>query len=67
MTLDNGIVFPMSGRQWRYWVTSARSMAMLVPELAPLRCPVFTIVTVCDPAARTGLVHTIPEALRAGA
>ncbi len=50
-----------------YGVTSARSIAMLIPELALFRLPVLTIVTVCEPAASVGLVHAIPEAFRADA
>jgi hypothetical protein len=42
-------------------------MATLMPELAPLRCPMLTIVTVCAPEASAGLVHAIPDAVRLGA
>src|SRR6185437_13024859 len=45
-------------------VTSARSMAMLSPELKLFFVPVLTIVSVCEPELSTALVHTTPEALR---
>ena len=45
-------------------VMSARSMAMLIPELALLRLPVLITVRVWDPVASVGLVHTMPDALR---
>jgi len=48
-------------------VRSARSMAMLVPLLDGLRCPVLVMVRVWLPAASAGLVQTTPEALRPGA
>jgi len=45
---------------------SARSMAMLFPPLAA-SLPPTVMVSTCEPAGRTGLVHTGPEALRVGA
>lgn len=45
-------------------VTSARSMAMLMPELSASFWPVLTMVRVWEPSASTGLVHTMPEASR---
>src|SRR5258705_97721 len=53
-----------STMDWVLVVTSARSRAMLKPELEVLRLPVLTMVIACDPAASTGLVHTTPDALR---